>query len=376
MNNRQRIIVLVGAALLVGFGFMMKNNLASKKKDQPRKAPAVKSPTVRIAPAKYTDLETELEYYGRVGSFNSIDIISEVGGQILQGAVTLKAGQRVRKGQLLFRLDDTETRLNLQSQKSQFMKSIADILADLKVDFPDRFATWQQYFESIEVEKPLPELPKAASTKEKTFLATRGIISSYYSILSAEERLRKFRVYAPFSGSLSAVMMEPGTVANPGSRIATLLRTDKLELILPVKAEDLQWIKAGVEVEISSEDGTQQWAGKVARLGQKLDAATQSVNVYITVNTNGEQRIFDGQYLRARVPGKVVVKAMELPRRAIFENNKVYIVQDGKLATRTITIHRVNPRTVLFSGIDSGAQIVLEPPVNAAEGLEVKIIGS
>ncbi|MEM0998100.1 MAG: efflux RND transporter periplasmic adaptor subunit [Bacteroidota bacterium] len=376
MLNRQTIIVGVSAVVLVGLGIFLMFFLSGKKKPQPRKAALVPPPKVRVEPVQYSELETELEYYGRVGSFNSVDIVAEVGGMIQPGNVLLKTGQRVQKGQLLFQLDATETRLNLQSQKSQFLKSIADILADLKVDFPERFPVWQKYFSSIEVDQELPELPSARSTKEKTFLATRGIISSYYSILSAEERLRKYRVYAPFSGSLSAVMMEPGTVANPGGRVATLLRTDKLELILPVNAQDLRWVKKGAAVEIFSEDGGQQWQGKVARMGDKLDAATQSVNVYISVNPNRDQRILDGQYLRARVPGRVLVQAMRIPRKAVFGGNKVYIVEEGRMVEQEITIHRTNSESLLFSGIKEGQQIVVEPPVNAVNNMEVTIIGS
>ena len=329
-------------------------------------------PSVSVATVAYSDLETELEYYGRVGSFRSVDIIAEVQGKLIAGTGNLKAGSRIRRGQLIYRVDDTETRLNLQSQKSQFMKSIADILADLKVDYPNRFPVWQSYFESIEVEKPLPELPKAASLKEKTFLSTRGIISSYYSILSAEERLKKHRIYAPFSGSISAVMMDVGSVVSPGSRIATLLKTDKLELVLPVKNEDLQWVKTGTEVEVSSEDGKQKWPGKVARIGDKVDPATQSVNIYIGVDSRGGAPLLDGQYLKARLPGKVVVKAMEAPRRAVFDDDQVWVVRDGKLIAETVTIHRVNPETVLFSGLGEGAVMVTEPPVNAVENMQVK----
>lgn len=376
MDLRQYLIVGASAVLTLVFGVIIMNTLFSKKEEQTRKAPLAVAPEVSVTPVKYQDLETELEYYGRVSSFRSVDIIAEVQGKLIAGTSNLKAGSRIRNGQLLYRIDDTETRLNLQSQKSQFMKSIADILADLKVDYPGRFPVWQAYFESIEVEKPLPDLPKVADLKEKTFLSTRGIQSSYYNILSAQERLSKYRIYAPFTGSLSVVMMDAGSVVSPGSRIATLLQTDRLELALPVKADDMQWIKTGTKVEVSSQDGKQSWTGTVARMGEKIDAATQSVNVYISITPRDEAPILDGQYLKATVPGKVVIKAMEIPRKAIFNEDKIYVVRDGKLKIETVSVHRINPKTILFSGLKEGERIVADPPVNAIEDMSVKVSGT
>lgn len=373
MKFRQVFIVSAGILILIS-GILIKNFLASQKESQPKKKPHESFTNVPVLPVKYEEQETQLSYYGRVGSYQSVALISEVAGRIQQGSVRLKPGQRVSKGQLLFKIDDQETRLNLQSQKSSFMKSIADILADLQIDYPESFDGWQKYFESIEVDQPLPAIPEVKNTKEKTFLSTRGIFSSYYSILAQEERLRKYRVYAPFSGSIIDVMLEPGSVANPGTRIATLQRTSQLELILPVRSEDLKWLTRGKEVDVESEDGKQQWKGKISRIGEKVNATTQSVNVYVSLNVDPKSPIYDGQYLRAVLPGNVVQKAMTIPRIALFDKNQVYLVVDGKLQKNEVTVHKVNPTSAIISGLPEGDQLVREIPLNAIENLPVKVI--
>ncbi|MEM7038872.1 MAG: HlyD family efflux transporter periplasmic adaptor subunit [Bacteroidota bacterium] len=376
MTPRKIIISAVVGILIVGVGFMAMNNLAGRKKAQQKTTPPTQVPRVAVKTVAYADQETELEYFGRVNAFQSIEIIPEVSGKILPGSVPLKAGQRIRKGQIVARIDDREARLNLQSQKSQFMKAVADILADLKIDYSDRFPTWQAYFESLDVAKALPELPEVTATKEKTFLATRGIFSSYYNILSQEERLKKYKIYAPVSGAYSQVMLEPGSVAGLGSRIATLVRTDQLELVLPVQAGDIAFISAGTAVEVSAQDGAGNWKGSISRIGEKVDAATQSVNVYVKIASSAENRVFDGQYLQARIPGKIVRKAMEIPRKAVVDKDKVFVVQEGKLRLRPIVVHKINPASVIFSGLSEGEKIVLEPPLNAVEDMNVQIIGS
>lgn len=374
MKPRQYIIIGVAAILILILGFLLNGFLASMKTPEEKKSPRPKFTNVPVAQVKYTEQDVELEYFGRVSSFRSVAMISEVQGEILAGNVPIKNGQRVRKGQILFKIDDKENRLTLQSTKSQFMKSIADILADLKVDYPDSYPGWQSYFEAIDVTKALPELPEVNNLKEKTFLSTRGIFSSYYNILAAEERLTKYRMVAPFSGTLQNVQLEPGAVASPGARIATLVRTDQLELVLPVKDEDLQWLVTGTKVEVREEAGDKTWRGEISRIGDQVDVATQSVNVYVRLNTSKENPVLEGQYLRAKLPGKVVRKAMEIPRRALFDGDYVYTIKDSALSSTQVLVHKENPQTAIISGLPEGIQLVTEIPLNATEGLPVKTI--
>ena len=373
MTLRKIIVLAIGIGI-VGLGILLQSILASQKAPIPKKSPVETHIYVSTVPVSYSEVETELRYFGRVQSLSSVALISEAQGKILEGKASLKAGQRVRKGDLVFRIADKEARLALQSQRSQFMKSIADVLADLQVDFPDRFPVWQGYFESIDVAGKLPQLPAITEQKEKTFLSTRGIQSSYYSILSAEERLWKYRVYAPFSGTLSEVKLEPGSVANPGTLVAVLSRTDQLELVLPVLTKDLRWLQVGAPVEVRSPSGAGSWSGKVVRISDQVDARTQSVNVYVRIQTGEARSVLDGQYLEAVLAGKVVREAMEVPRKALVDQESVFLVEGGQLKRKQVVVHKVNPNSVVLSGLVPGSQLVTERPLSATEGLEVKIL--
>jgi len=376
MKVRQYIIVAVAGVVIFFLGGTLMGFFSSMKTPEKKKKPRAAVTTVPVQAIQYSEQSTELEYFGRVSSYRSVAMIAEVQGEILAGSVPLKDGQRVRKGQLLFQIDNKESRLTLQSTKSQFMKSIADILADLKVDYPESFPVWQSYFEKLDVTEPLPELPEVKDLKEKTFLSTRGIFSSYYNILASEERLTKYRMYAPFSGNLQNVQLEAGAIASPGSRIATLVRTDQLELVIPVRDEDLQWLTEGTKVIVRSEGDDLEWTGQIARIGELVDAATQSVNVYVRVNGTKEQPILEGQYLNASLPGKVVRQAMEVPRSALFDGHYVYTIQDSAMARASVTVHKENPQTAIISGLPAGTTMVTEIPLNAKEGLPVKTIAA
>ena len=371
---KKKLIVAAVAILILAGGFGLMRYFASLKEAPPERTPPVSANFVKVEPVKYNKIETEIVAYGRVGSSQPIDLIAEVGGRLLPGAVPVKEGQNFRRGQLLFRVFDDEVKLNLQSRKSEFLNILATILPDIKIDFPDSFQNWDQYFQQIDIEKELPQLPKPASSKEKTFLAVRNILRDYYSIKSQEENLRKYFVYAPYNGSFSSVTLEAGTIVRPVSNIARIIRTDQLELEIPVEVKDIKWLEIGKQVNIYTQNEQSEWTGRIVRIGDIVNPNTQSINVYIDINSKSEDPIYDGLYLKAVIPGKSIEAGMEIPRRIIHNENEIFIVEQGELKSRQINIEKVDRDNVIFSGLEEGKVVVLEAPTNASEGMKVEVL--
>ncbi|GJM30906.1 MAG: RND transporter [Cyclobacteriaceae bacterium] len=344
---------------------------AGMKKEPPRIIVKAAPKYVNTVPVVYSDVDTRIVTFGRVESAEPIDLIAEVSGRILPGSVALKEGQDFRKGNLLFRLEDDESRFNLKSQKSNFLRDLATILPDLKIDFPESYPIWSAYFESIDINESLPEMPQYQTDQEKTFLATKNIFSNYFDIKRAETNLSKHLVYAPFAGSFSDVFYEPGAFVSPGSKIGRIVRSGKLELIVPVDASDITWIKEGASVEVSTEDGSRSWEGRIQRIGEVVNQTTHSIDVSIEIISN-ENLIYDGLYLKAEIPGVVIPDAMEIDRSAVYSGSEVFTVEnDSILKVIQINPRRVNSKTVIFNGPDEGEILVIEPLINAHNNMIV-----
>ena len=58
----------------------------------------------------------------------------------------------------------------------------------------------------------------------------RGIISSYYGVKSAEERLNKYSITAPFDGIVSSTFFENGTMARAGLVLGEFINSDSFEM--------------------------------------------------------------------------------------------------------------------------------------------------
>jgi multidrug efflux pump subunit AcrA (membrane-fusion protein) len=318
----------------------------------------------------YGPVNTEVVAYGRVISALPLEITAEVQGRVEAGGVPMQEGQRFRKGDLLFRIDHTERELALKAQKSTFMRDVAGILPDFKIDFPGSYAAWQAYFQAIDVERPLPELPKPASDQEKTYLATKNILSSFYTIKGQEASLAKHAVHAPFSGTIVQVLQQIGSYANPGTRVAKLLETDNLELKIALEAQDVRWIREGSWVDIATEDAAQSWKGRVMRIGQVMNPSTQSLDVFVRLQP-GHAPVYEGMYLRTTIPGSQLERAMEVPRAALIDEAHVYTVQDSLLKVRPVVVHKLVGEKAVISGLRPGESLVVEPLMSAYEDMKV-----
>lgn len=368
MNKRKLIIVLSGIGILaVSYGAM--NFFASQKEETEKKTLREYKKYVKTEEVKYQNVPTDILTYGRVRTAEKLDLIAQVSGRMTEGRIPLKEGQRFKKGTLLYKIDDTEARLNVKAQKSNFLRDLAAILPDLKVDYPTAFDRWKEYFENIELDEQLPEIPTVNSTKEKTFLATKNIYSSYYSIKSAEENLRKYWVYAPFDGTIYNVNLQSGSFVNPGVNIAQIIESGNVEVKVDVDVKDIEWIEKGGPAYLSTESGASNWIGRVTRISDFVNENTQSIDVYIEIK-NREYPVYAGQYLKAVIPGKQVPDGMLIPREALFNGNEVFLLQDTLLKVKEVRIHKINQESVVINGIAEGEDIVVEALVNAYNNMK------
>ncbi len=369
----RKLAMGIAFLLILGLTFLLSSFFIGKKTLPPqRPIPEVKN-YVKVKQVIYEDIPVNLESFGRVGSSQLLNLTAEVGGRLLSAGFNFKEGESFKEGQLLLRIQDAEQKLTIQSRKSNFLNLFATIMPDLRIDFPDSYPKWLSYYNAIDLNKELPDMPASLTVKEKAFLATANILSEYYSIKSLEENHRKYKIFAPYTGSIQAINIEVGSVVNPGATIATIIRTDKLELKVPIELKDLNYIKIGSKVSILQDGKNPKiWSGKIARKADFVDPNTQSVNIYITIDSPvGE--VFDGQYLKAVINGPKIPKSMLIDRSVLRNRDEIFIVQENRLVTKKVNVLQVLQNEVIINGIDEGERIVVDAPSNASNNMKVVI---
>lgn len=375
MSWRKIAFIVVALIILLGGSAALSELFVSMKPEQRKKPEMEMKRFVNAQTVRYSEIVSPLSESGRAVSGSQVILVSEAAGKIEEGEVILRKGTSFKKGQLLGKIYKDEAELALKARKSQFLTTMTSLLPDMKVDFPEQLSTYETFFRSIDMGKALPDFPEVKNTKLKVFLASRNVYSEYYGIKQDEKKLERHFLYAPFNGTFTQVNFEVGSYVNTGGQIANMIRTDHVEIEVPVKNAASKWIKIGDRVSVVSSDGMTNRSGKVVRKADFIDADSQSRSIFVQVQNAAKDELLPGEWKTVQFPGQKIAAAMEIPRGAVFNSNTVYTVIDGKLKKREVNVLKMNETTLIFNGIDEGLKLVVEPLINAKENMQVGILG-
>lgn len=366
-------MIIASVIIILGLAYGLMKFLILQKEPPPVRRTIEAKRYVKVEPVNYSTIPSTVSAPGRVAAVAEIDIIAEAAGRIEAGKVTLKKGASFSRGDLLFVVYPDEAILSLKARKSQYQNVLASILPDLVIDFPEQEPAFHQFFSSIAVDNPLPALPQIRDDKLKIFLASRNVISEYYNIQRDELQLERRSVSAPFGGTFKEVYMELGAYVNTGGRVARALRTDGLELEVPLERADAAWVHIGDPVTVGSYGSITTWEGHVIRKSQFVDENTQSQSLFVSLPYNPRLPLLAGEYHQATFPIRPIENVMEIPRNSVFNTNEVFIVQQGRLVKREINVIKENERTLIFNGLTRGDSLVVQQLINVSEGTLVQV---
>lgn len=363
--------------VILALGFFSMQALSRFGDEPPKNTPTVRKKIVEAAVVTLRDTPANITAYGRLASAQPVVLYSEVEGQLLTGSVPFQPAQAFKRGDLLLEIDDRQTQLDLNSAKSDFLNALALVLPEIKVDFPEKFAVWEKYFNESGFDRDLQPLPEVENQRIKLFLSRFNVYKLYFNIRDLEIRLAKHKIYAPFDGSIVAADLRIGSTARNGTRLGEIINIENLEVEVPIPAEDVRWIDRSQKVRLTSSELPGQWQGAIRRIGQKIDTRTQSVQVFIGIDAANRQGLFSGVFMKAVIPGIPVPEAAIVPQRALYQGTHVYLVKEGKLDYRSIAIARSETDYVIVSdGIADGDTLVTEPLVGVAPGMQAAAVVS
>ena len=167
MKIRKILIIIVSAIILMLFGLVASTsynagvkygvtNAETIRTEQAKKAETYKKTvkSVLVTKVKNTKIRNQIRSTGRVVSVNNITISSQVQGRLV-GNNTFKKGTEIKKGEIIFSVENTDLTLLIKSKKSRFMSLISATMADIKLDFNSEFSKWDVFFNAININSNL-----------------------------------------------------------------------------------------------------------------------------------------------------------------------------------------------------------------------------
>ncbi|MFK7748847.1 MAG: efflux RND transporter periplasmic adaptor subunit, partial [Kordia sp.] len=344
-------------------------NSKEKKKPIPKKV--VK--TIYTDTVQNTTVPIIIPANGSLVAKRRVELYAEVQGIFKANRKLFKPGQKYRRGETLIRIDAAEYYANVQSSKSNLYNSIAAIMPDLRLDFPDIYPKWQKYLSSFDLNKTTPTLPEMITEKEKYFITGRNIVTNYYNVKNLEQRLSKYTISAPFSGILTEALVTEGSLIRNGQKLGAFIDDSEYEMEVALSKKYASLLKVGEQVVLNNLDGTETFSGVVSRVNGSIDATTQTITAYIEVT---DEKLKEGMYLEANLNAKEEANAIEVDRNLVLDNDQVFIVRDSILDVIKVTPVYFSDTKAVLKNIPDGTVILSKSVPGAYAGMLVKPLTS
>ena len=363
-KNLVRSIILAIAVFLVTL-FIKKQLSKIETKDAPKIS--FRSKIVEVVPAEPSTVKLELLVSGRLQATNRMDLYAEVNGILLNN--NFREGQAFGAGQRIASIDNSEYSAQLVAARSGFMGLMSQSLADIALDYPEEYPTWEAFLKKIEPKQNLPKLPTVANQQLKQFLSGRNILSNYYTIQSQEVRLNKYTISAPFSVVLCETTIDPGTLVRAGQKLGSFVQSGSFELEASVTTQDLAYLKKGSKVVLKTDDKSQEYTGTVVRINNTINPNTQLAQVYLSVRG---KELKEGLYLKAEIDAGSTTNGLKIDRNMLINETEVYIVQpDSSLHLQPIEVVSYMEDQAVIKGVPQGTLLPTSAISGAFEGMKI-----
>ncbi|KAB2808692.1 efflux RND transporter periplasmic adaptor subunit [Phaeocystidibacter luteus] len=369
----ERVVVLsiLGSIAVLAVAMFISSQLSAQAQP-PKRGGAKITKSVIIGEASPGKTSFELPVYGKAEAYNRIELYAEVTGVLQSTNPAFLEGNRFTQGQTLLRIEDSEAKAALMSQRSNYINTLTQVLPDLKLDYADIFQEWQAYLANIEVDKATPAPPTVENAQAKIFLTSRGVFAAYHNLKSTEERLSKYHVRAPFNGVVTQSSIRPGTLVRAGQPLGVFIDPTSFEVEVSISLRYLDFLNEGNEVTLTSPDIEGEWKGSIIRINKGVDATSQTVKAYIGVKANN---LREGMYLNGTLQGVELDDVSKVSRRFIIDNNHIWTVNptDSTLVKKEIEIIEYTDQDALIRGLDQGDWFVNQVAPGAFQGMKVNV---
>lgn len=321
------------------------------------------------APVRATSTAASSAYDGVVEAVRQTAIASQVAGAVV--SLTVQAGDSVRAGQVLVRLDARAAAQNTAASQAQVQAARAALdVASREVE-RQRKLYEKKYISQSALERAEAQF-RATSAQVKAQVAqasAAGIESGFYV------------VKAPYAGIVSEVPVQLGDMAMPGRPLLTMYDPSALRVTASVPQSAVARIASGqpVRVELPGMPAAQQWLTRPnLQVLPVIDAGTHSAQVRVDLPA-GLKSLAPGMFARvwlatsaatdgaAAKTGRLFVPATAVVRRA--EMTGLYVLDaKGRPLLRQVRLGRTtNGAVEVLSGLAAGERVALNPQA-AAKG--------
>ena len=358
----------------IAFLFILSSTLFIACKDKKSSAPPAPPPvnvtieTVKFANAAYND-----EYPATIAALNQIELRPQVSGFIT--GVYFKDGDRVRKGQLLYSVDDQlyaanyqQAVANLQVQKANLNRAQKDANRYHELDKYDAIA--KQVVDNADATLEVNRKQVQAATA---------------NIQAVQTNVKYTKVYAPFDGVIGISAVKTGGAVSAGQTVLNTVSSDKeLAVDFNIDQKEIYRFTTLMSEKKPTTDSTftlafgedvYPYPGKLSLIDRAVNPQTGTIKArLIFPNTNNQ--LIAGMNGTVRVKSNDSTSSILVPYKAVTEQLGeffVYVpVDSNKVSQRKIVLGKqIGKDVIVKEGLKENDKVVVEGVQNLKEGTVV-----
>ncbi len=310
------------------------------------------------------------------------DLPSEAAGKVIE--CNIKAGSLFKKGDVLVKLDTTD----LLRKKRELQRVFDDNKARTKIvldNNPDKKVAT----EKLDNTKRLFALGNASeddvnsAKRALDAINTKATLAQFddgkgdedhrVAIEELDLLLKKMETRAPFDGAVDVVLTWEGALISVGTPVAKIFSRARI-VAAKIGEESFGRVKVGQSARLRLLTyGNQNYDATVSELLPTADDA-QRFTVHLDVKV-------DAEILKPGSSGEVTITvdrradAVMIPRRALFDANKVFVVKDGRVQKREVEVGFLAlNRVEIRKGIEIGEQVIVDRLDEFRDGHRTRVV--
>lgn len=316
-----------------------------KVKGEGAARPPQKVSTLLIKPEPFTET---LNATGSLLADEGVELQAEINGKV--AAIRFREGSRVRRGELLVKLNDADLRAQRELAKHNLE------LAQLR-------------------EQRVGQLVKEGIVTASDYDTARFEVAARIDQISIiDAQIEKTEVRAPFDGVVGLRYVSEGSYVNATTRVATLQQIDRLKVNFSVPEKYAGRIKVGSPIQFAIVGSGRRFAGAIYAYDPRIDAGTRTV-VIRAACANPDGLLLPGAFANVELQLAQLDDAILVPAEAVIpgvSDKNVFVLVDGKAERRPVEIGtRTANQVQILSGLAAGDRLIVSGLQQMRAGLAV-----
>jgi len=328
---------------------------------------------VTLVQVEQRSVPVTIEVIGTTEPYSTVAVHAQITGELT--SVNFKEGDDVRKGQVLFTLDQRplvaalqQAEANLQRDQAQAVNARAQAT---------RYYDLQQ--RGIATREQVDQITSNAAAADATVAADRAAVDN------AKVQLQYATITAPIAGRTGALQVHAGNLvrASDTTPLVVINKVSPIYVSFGVPEAQLpplkRYMSAGslhVEARAPNEAGTAS-TGRITFVDNAVDQTTGTIKIKGTF-ANADRRLWPGQFVNVVVtlttdPGAIVVPSAAV--QAGQQGSYVFIVKpDQTVDIRPVTVARQSGSdTVIAKGLQPGETVVTDGQLRLVPGSRISV---